>query len=264
MNSAENNLESPAISVLCAVHNGEAFIEKSVQSVLTQTFKDFELLLIDDGSTDQTPRILNELASTDSRIRVFYWENRGLTRTLSEGLTLCKAPLIARQDDDDISLPNRLKLQKAFLDSHPETAVIGCRYLSIDNQGNIIGKSNVPLTSAAVKRALLTHNVIAHSGAMFRRQAVLDLGGYNPNYKTAQDYDLWCRVALHHDLVNLKTPLLHRRKHPNQIGAVKGSQQQAARDTIKRAYRASIIRNENTTPLPVSVRILAKIYHYFD
>ena len=261
---ADNTSPPPPISVLCAVHNGEAFIEESVRSILTQTFKGFELVLLNDGATDRTPQILDGLAREDSRIRVFHRENRGLTRTLSEGLTLCRGALIARQDDDDISLPARLALQKAFMDAHPEIAITGCRYRSIDVEGRIIGNENVPLSSAAIKRGLLTHNVIAHSGAMFRREAVLKLGGYDETYTTAQDYDLWCRAALHHELANLPSPLLHRRKHPHQIGVKATASQRANRNKIRNAYRLAVIHGENTVALPFSVRALARLYEVFD
>lgn len=249
----------PALSVIAAVHNGEAFIEASVRSVLAQTFTDFEFIIVNDGSTDSSLKILDRLASTDPRIRILHRQNEGLTASLCIALQEAKGMYIARQDDDDISLPKRFELQQRFLETHRAVAVVGCRYQSIDKDGGIIGKSNVPISSSAIKRALLTHNVIAHSGAMFHRRKILEIGGYNRSFRTAQDYDLWCRAALHHELANLKEILLLRRRHDNQIGAVLSASQRSNRDRIRGQYRNAILRNEATCPLPFSVRIFAKL-----
>ena len=254
----------PSVSVIAAVHNGAAFLEASIRSILDQSFTDFEFLIVDDGSTDDSPALLDRFATEDTRIRVFHRENAGLTVSLGIALKEARGVYIARQDDDDISLPDRLRRQKEFLDAHPSVAVIGCRYKTIDPSGKIVGHSNVPMGNASIKRALLTHNVIAHSGAMFHRQKVLDIGGYDPQYRTAQDYDLWCRAALHHDLGNLKDVLLHRRRHGAQIGATLSASQIQNRDRIKRAYRRAAAENRATCPLPLPVRLLAKMFVMLD
>jgi len=234
-------MTSPAVSVICSVHDGEPHLEASIRSILDQTFEDFELVAIDDGSTDATPVILEELRSEDPRIVVVQQENVGLTRSLNRGLGIARGELVARQDDDDVSLPDRLSMQVAFLGRNPRCVAVGTRYLSIDGADRIIGRGKVPLGSRSIRHSLLTHNVLAHSSVMFRRRAVLDAGGYDERYATAQDYELWCRLALDHDLGNLADVLLHRRWHEGMLGVSESAQQLHDRGRIRRRYRQAIL-----------------------
>ena len=234
----------PKVSVICATHNGERFLNESIRSILDQSFTDFELLLFDDGSTDSTLDILERLRGEDDRIVVQSQKKQGLTKTLNRALQQSTGSYVARHDDDDISLPARLEQQVARLDTHPRCVVVGSRYYQIDENGEITGLVRVPSADLRIKMALLTHNVVAHSAASYRRSEVLAIGGYDEFFETAQDYDLWCRVALHHELSNLEIPLLERRVHTQQVGKRDPVAQLANRNRIRRTYRDAILAGQ--------------------
>src|ERR1039457_5253114 len=147
------------ISVLMAVYNVEAFVAEALASIQTQTYSDIEMVVVDDGSTDGTLRIVEKIASSDSRIKVVCaGRNLGLPLALNLGLTFCQAPFIARMDGDDIALPTRLEKQLYFLEANPDIALVGCAYSSIDQYGSPIpgaGISSKPVTQKAITRTML-------------------------------------------------------------------------------------------------------------
>ena len=232
---------SARVTVLLCVYNGERYLAEAIDSVRAQTFSDYELLVIDDGSTDGTPALLEAICRDEPRLRVVRQDNAGLTVSLNRGLALARGDVIARQDADDVSLPHRLAGQVAWLEAHPETLVVGCRYGRTDAQGRVFGAGAVPVTDLGIRLALLDHNAIPHSGATFRRRPVLDAGGYDETLRTAQDYDLWCRLALTGGLRNLRRVALHRREHGGRVGATQQADQLANRDAIAARYRAAIL-----------------------
>jgi glycosyltransferase involved in cell wall biosynthesis len=232
----------PAITAICSVRDGETFLGAALRSILDQTREDFELIVVDDGSTDGSASIVSALRDADSRVRLLRQENQGLTRSLNNALDLARGHYIARQDADDISFPERFERQAAFLESTPRCAVVGSRYHHIDRSGIITGQSNVPLSAHAIRRALLTRNVLAHSSVMIRRSALDEVGGFDETFPVAQDYALWCRLALSHDLCNLPDVLVQRRVHPDRIGAVQSRKQKEARDRVRAEYRKALLR----------------------
>ncbi|MCX7863432.1 MAG: glycosyltransferase, partial [Novosphingobium sp.] len=155
-----------------SVHNGERFLAEAIESILGQTWGDFEFLIVDDGSRDASPAIIMDYARRDSRIRPILRENRGLIASLNEMLELARAPLVARMDADDWSLPERLALQKAFLDAHPDYGVVGTWSREFDENGNdlpIIG-ADQPVTHDALLAAIeIGEQLICHPTAMYRR-----------------------------------------------------------------------------------------------
>jgi glycosyltransferase involved in cell wall biosynthesis len=224
---------TPRVSVILCVYNGARYLEQAIDSIRQQTFEDFEIVLIDDGSTDGSAQLVDRAAAADSRLRVIHQENRGLTRSLNVGLGIARGEYVARQDADDISRPTRLARQVGYLDKHPTCVVVGTRYHKIDAAGRVIGRSRPPLGNFAIQRQLLRINAIAHSSAFFRRQAVLDLGGYDESLPVAQDYDLWCRLALRGTLANLRPYLVARRQHDDRVGVRLVGAQEQARDLIR-------------------------------
>ena len=257
-------MNPPIVSVICAVHNGERFLRQSVDSILGQSFSDFEFLLINDGSTDDTASILDAIAGQDARVRVVHQEKIGLTKSLNRGLELARGRFIARQDDDDLSWPTRLAQQVAYLDAHSNCIAVGARYVTIDGSDKVRGRSRVPLMSSKIKRALVTHNVIAHSVAMFRREEVLNAGGYDESCRTAQDYELWCRLAVEHDLANLKPYLLSRRKHAGRIGETRLAQQLASRNRTRRQYREAILSDQMKGDDTARLKLLVRLHNGID
>lgn len=188
--------QPPRVSVLLPAHNAAPYLEEAVASVLAQTFQDFELLLIDDGSTDQTPEIATRLAASDPRIRLIRQEQSGLVAALNHGLALARGEYLARMDADDRSLPTRFAAQVAFLDANPEVAVVGGWGRLIDRNGHSFGEKVPPTAGAKIQR-MLSHgrSPIIHSAATLRRSALEEVGGYDPGYPHAEDLALWLRLT---------------------------------------------------------------------
>jgi glycosyltransferase involved in cell wall biosynthesis len=237
-------MSAPRVTVLCVVHDGERFLRESIDSILAQSFGDFELLLVDDGSTDRTPEIFEQAARDDRRVRTLRKERSGLTRSLNEVLDLARGEYVARQDDDDLSSRRRLEAQVNVLDARPRCAAVGCQYDWIDERGARFDRTTVPRASTAIKLALMLRNALPHSGVTFRRDAVKALGGYDVSLPVAQDYDLWCRLALRHELANLPTVALARRDHARRVGLARRGEQVAARDLVRARYRAAILSGQ--------------------
>ena len=224
----------PAISVILACYNTERYIALAVHSILAQTFGGFELILIDDGSTDRSSQICRELAAKDSRIRLISRENKGLTKTLNEGLSLATGPLIARMDADDLSLPTRFEKQVAYLNAHPECVCVGSRVTLIDPYDSPISVSDHKLEHDAIDADLLKGIgwSIVHPAAMMRAEAVRRAGGYREQFKTSQDLDLWLRLAEIGKLANLEEPLTQYRQHFESVAFNKADEQWRCKSEI--------------------------------
>jgi len=205
----------PDVSVLMPVYNGERFLREAIDSILHQTYRDFELLILNDGSTDASLTIINSY--TDPRIRLIDNEqNRGLTATLNRGLEEASSDLIARQDADDLSSPNRLAKQVEFFKHHPDVALLGTQARFIDERGYSSGSILQRACSHdSIKWDLLFDNSFTHSSVMFRKRVVQgELGGYDETFSYCQDYELWSRVATSHHVANLIESLVSYRIHP--------------------------------------------------
>jgi glycosyltransferase involved in cell wall biosynthesis len=201
------------------VYNAEKYLREAVESILNQTFGDFEFIIINDGSTDGSLAILEEYAARDERIRLVSRENRGLIATLNEGIALARAPLIARMDADDISLPERFKKQVAYLEAHPEVAVVGTDYQVIDDRSRVVvlHKRRPSEHKDIVAGLLEGDSCLCHPTVVFRRDAVRALGGYNPDALHAEDYALWLSVIEHHQMANVPVPLVRYRAHEMSV-----------------------------------------------
>jgi glycosyltransferase involved in cell wall biosynthesis len=212
----------PKVTVLMAVYNGERYLREAVESVLCQTFHDFEFLIINDGSTDNTRNLI--LSYDDARIMlVDNKHNIGQTRSLNRGLELAAGEWIARQDADDISEPERLAKQVAFLDRHPEVALLGTWYKEIDVQGTVIGKRKLPCDSVDIRWSLLFFCPFIHSSVMFSKSVIAEqIGFYNEAFAYAQDHELWYRIARRLPVANLPEPLVRFRVTPWSMTAAHG------------------------------------------
>lgn len=212
-------MSEPVISVVMPVYNGGAFLQPAIDSILSQTFPDFELIVIDDGSTDATPDVLARAVSADKRVRVLSDGRRGLVGALNAGLAAARAPLVARMDADDISRPDRFALQVAFLRDNPDVGVVGGQMASIDGEGLPLGAGTTfPTASDAIVVALLSgHSVVAHPTVMGRRDVLTGVGGYRPAYQSAEDLDLWLRVSERTALAVVDRVVLDYRRHGGQV-----------------------------------------------
>ena len=214
--------QSPAISVVLPVYNAEAYVREAVESILAQSFTDFELIAINDGSTDGSGAILRELAARDTRIVLVERPNDGLVSALNSGIKIARADLIARMDADDVSMPERFALQHDRMVQEPELAVLGSFIRVMDKAGDIIRLGEYPLTPKAVARCLEHGGCpVAHPAVMMRRDAVLKVGGYRKAFCHAEDYDLWLRISdLGYAIASLPQPLLNYREHGANVSAV--------------------------------------------
>ena len=232
--------ETPRISVAMSVYNGERFVAEAIESVLAQTFTDFEFLILDDGSRDKTPEIILGLAARDSRIRPIIRENRGLVASLNQMLAEARAPLIARMDADDICLPQRFALQLAFLDAHPDYGVVGGRTDDIDDNYQH-WECNAPWhpeTHEGFLKAIESEDpLLCHPAVMYRRDVVLSVGGYHAAFKHCEDLDLWLRLASVTKLGNLTDTLIRYRHYADQVSSRHATEQQIGAAVARIAYQ---------------------------
>lgn len=200
----------PRISVVMSVYNGERFLRHAVDSILAQTFRDFEFIVVDDGSTDGTAEIL--MGYTDPRLHVVRQENIGLIGSLNRAVDIASGKYIARMDSDDISLPRRLELQLEWLDNNPRLAVLGTQVKEIDEAGDTIRRHYYPRGSDAIEQALFRGaTALCHGTVLFRRACFEMVGGYRQPFEHAEDYDLWLRLIERYDMENLAEILYRKR-----------------------------------------------------
>ena len=210
-------MTAPAVSVLIPVYNCEAHLRAAIDSLLAQTFSDFELIVIDDGSTDGSTAIAR--GYRDRRVRVERFErNSGLSAALNHGLQMVHAPLVARQDADDVSRPDRLAAQVAVLRARPEVALVGSQARAIDGSGRTMRMVWRPIEDLSVRWYALLDNPFIHTSVMFRRGAALACGGFNAAFDPfSQDFALWWRIMQRHQVKNVDQPLVDYRVNPASI-----------------------------------------------
>ncbi len=221
------------LTVLMSVYNGENFLKEAIDSILNQSYRDFEFLIINDASTDSSRDII--LSYKDPRIRLIDNEvNIGLTRSLNKGLRLAKGKYIARMDADDISLPNRLDEELSIIRNDNEIKMVTGWINMLDpchEGGDYFKIVRTANSDEEIYYTLLFQNCIAHSTVLFDKELVISSGGYDENYVNSQDYDLWIRLSRNSKIKKIKKPLIIRRSHENAISN-KSSQQKINADKI--------------------------------
>jgi hypothetical protein len=208
----------PAVSVLMAVHNGMPWLRETLDSLLAQTFADFELVVVDDGSTDETSEVLARCAAREGRVRVITNASKQtLPVSLNVGLEGCAAPWVARADADDVYLPHRLAAQMQFVSEHPEIGVCGADCDHIDEHGRVVGETRHAHTDEFIRFVMPFRNQIHHPIALFNKRLVQSLGGYDARLWTGQDYDLWARLLPFTLFANIPEKLWRYRMHGGAI-----------------------------------------------
>jgi glycosyltransferase involved in cell wall biosynthesis len=204
----------PPITVLMPVYNGAEYLAESIDTILQQTLGDFEFLIINDGSKDGSQAILDDYAARDARIRVVQQANMGLAATLNKGLALARGEFVARQDQDDLSAPERLASQLAYLQAHPDCVLLGTRAAIMQDRTLTQRVHEHPTFNAVLKLDLLFNNPFVHSSVMLRRERVLALGGYctDRSRQPPEDYELWARIGRSARVANLPERLLTYRE----------------------------------------------------
>lgn len=230
----------PEISVLIAVHNGAGYLESALRSVMEQTHRNLEIVVVDDCSSDDTPDILSRLAAEDARIRIVTApRNLRLAGALNLGLAYVRAPLVARMDDDDLCMPQRLEIQKRFLDSHPEVTLVGSSFERMDAKGEPLARVLRSRDTFEVRWALRFSSNVLHPSFMFRR--LMSDGtaiAYDETLPLAQDYDLLCRLAdADAQVAVLPDVLLRYRVHESSASVARHREQQAIARQIATGFQ---------------------------
>lgn len=201
--------KKPQISVVMPAYNAERYIARAIESVLNQTFRNFELIIINDVSSDKTPSIIKEYQEKDSRVRMINNRKKGLIAgSLNKGIKLARADVIARMDADDVCYPRRLEVQYKLLMKKPEVAVVGANMRIVDEKGKIISKREYPKKSKELKRLMFRYSPFAHPVVMYRKSVFKEFGGYVENIFPCEDIDLWFKIGSKYQFASVSKPLL--------------------------------------------------------
>lgn len=202
----------PLISVVMPAYNAEKFATKSIQSVLDQTFKNFELIIIDDASTDKTLEIIKNFQKKDSRIKIIKNNtNLKIAQSLNIGINSARANFIARMDIDDLAHPQRLELQYNLLMKNPKVAVVGSNIIIIDEYDKAILKRDYPTDSKELKKIWFRYSPFAHPAIMIRKSVFKEYGGYKLGIYPCEDIDLWFEIGSKYEFASISKPLLKYR-----------------------------------------------------
>lgn len=213
---------TPEISCLIPVYNGERYLQAAMESILGQSFADFEVVVIDDGSTDRSAALVRAAAERDPRVRLFSKPNGGIVSALNFGLERCRGDYVARMDADDIALPDRFAVQMAAFARYPDAVAVGGLIQSIDEAGTPISAPGSPSRVTQTRLDTFPPVVanVQHSAGTFRRSALLSVGGYRRTFPHAEDYDLYLRLAAHGRFYNPPTLVLYYRVHGSSLSMV--------------------------------------------
>jgi glycosyltransferase involved in cell wall biosynthesis len=218
-------MTKPLVSVVMVICNVERFLAESIDSILSQTFRDFEFIIVDFGSADKSNAIASRYAGGDSRLIVHEIPHCGLAEARNAACSLAQGQYIALMDADDVSVPDRLASQVGFMEKHPEVGFVGGATRWIDATGKSLRIDSLPATDSEIRSALVTCCPFCQPTILMRREAFTLVGGYRPVFAQAEDYDLWLRIADHYQCANLEQVVLHYRIHPNQLSLRKRTQQ---------------------------------------
>lgn len=215
-------MSSPVISVVMPVYNSEPYLAEAIESILNQTFADFEFLIFDDGSTDRSPEIIREYARKDARIiPQFSPINRGYVVHLNEGIRRSRGKYVARMDSDDVALPKRFEMQQSFLACHPAVGIVGSSWITIDEKGSEVGLVKRSSTPSYVFWRCFFGNPLAHPTVTYRKEIVASVDGYNELRVPSEDYDLWTRIIDNCEFSNIEEPLLKYRVHSASVSILR-------------------------------------------
>lgn len=211
--------KKPIVSVVMAAFNAAPYLDEAIDSILQQTFTDFELIIINDGSTDDSLALINKWESKDKRIKVFNQDNKGRALSRNRGLELATTQYIAMMDADDIATPNRLQLCFEYLQNHGDVVAVSGQFETVCMYGVQLNISSEPLEHVDIEQSLLQDlgASFIQGASMLRKDVAEKVGGYDSSYELGEDTDLFLRMAMVGKLKNLPEILLHYRKHPESI-----------------------------------------------
>ena len=235
-------MSAPPVSVVMAVRNGQRYVGQAIESVLGQTFKDFEFLIVDDASTDATPSILEAYRARDPRISVLRNERR-LERSASRNRAIraARGSYLAMIDADDLAMPRRLEMQLEHLDNHPELAMLGSWVYEIDTENRLVGLARLPENGREIRQRMLVSNQFVHPSVMARKSVVESVGLFDESLNACEDYALYFPIVLRYPCANLPVPLAVRRwdwDHEKAVHRHRRVSQLKVRLRLFRAYSA--------------------------
>jgi glycosyltransferase involved in cell wall biosynthesis len=253
-------LTVPRLSVVMSVFNGEKFLQESIESVLRQTYKDFEFIIINDGSLDASREIIESYR--DSRIVFIQQKNMGLTKSLNRGIAIARGEFIARQDADDISIIDRFEKQVRFLEENPAYALVGTWADIIDDAGVVSGSIEHEKGHYNIVARLAFANQFVHGSTMFRSSHVKAACGYDEKMILAQDYDLWVRLCLKHRAANLPDHLYRWRQNRGGLSVTRGRLQRRSTWAVRAKY-FTIVLNADSLPIFAKLRLLISLPYVY-
>lgn len=216
----------PKISVIMSVYNGKKYLRESIESILNQTFNDFEFIIVNDASADKTKEILEEYVKKDPRIKIITnLINIGLTKSLNKALKIAQGEYIVRQDADDLSLSERLEKQIEFLKNNPKIKLLGTFGYSINGEGKILREEKFPTRHEEIKKAFIKRNQFIHGSVIIEKKALDQIGFYNEDFETTQDYELWFRFLREFKTANLPLFLVKKRYSKKMVSLNKEKMQ---------------------------------------
>lgn len=219
--------KGPKISVIMPVYDAEKFLESSIKSILNQTYKDFEFIIIDDGSKDDSWKIIQKYKKIDRRIKVLRnKQNLRATKSLNRGLKIAKGKYIVRSDADDWSYPSRIEKQYNFMESHPEIGVGGGTIEVCDSNLRVLNKRRYPFTDKGCRKIIFRYSPFAHPATIWDTKILKSIGGYNENIPLSQDYELYFRMGRVKKFGNLATTLIKLRTHSDSSSIIRGRYQE--------------------------------------
>lgn len=217
MKKVNYRFREPKVTILMSVFNGDQWLEESIQSILSQTFTNFEFIVINDGSKDRSLDIIKKHARKDNRIILIDKSNSGLADSLNYGISKARSDWIARIDSDDLSMPDRIQRQYAICKNKPNISLLGAGFIEIDSRGKMGRTFKYPTShSQLVKRLSSERSVFPHSSAFFKKAIVQKVGGYRIRFKNCQDLDLWFRLSEYGNIGCISEPLVKIRQHEGQ------------------------------------------------
>ena len=240
-------MTKPLVSVVMVVCNVERFLAESIESILRQTFREFEFIIVDFGSTDSSKSIVSSYAEEDSRVRLHVIPHCGLAEARNAGCSLARGQYLAIMDADDIACDDRLQQQVDFMGKNPEVGVLGGAVEWIDAGGRSLATMRHPARNSEIQSVLLEHNPLWQPTVLIRTEAFVAAGGYRAAFAPSEDYDLWLRIAEHFQIANLKQVVLRYRIHPYQVSRRKRRQQTFCALAAQAAAR--LRRSGNVDPL---------------
>lgn len=252
-------LSNPLVSIIMSVYNDEKYLSKSIESILNQTYTNIEFIIINDGSRDDSLDIIKKYYNIDDRIVLIDQKNIGLTKSLNKAIKLSNGKYIARQDSDDISVLNRFEKQIKFMEDNPNYALVGTNIIKIDKDDKQLEVNKTQYNYKDIVDTFKTRNCIAHGSVMINKELLKNELFYDENFKYAQDFRLWAKIAKNYKIANLEEPLYKLRIHNDSISKQKIEQQSVYAAVVAYEFDYNVIVSNINLEIKNNINLQKKI-----